>query len=96
MALKRTPEIDQLFKGILSLESADECSAFLEDLCTVREILDLSQRYSVALLLDKGESYLKISELTGASSATISRVARALNYGEGGYRSIIDKSKRKS
>lgn len=91
MKLPHSEELNTLFKGMLLLESVEDCRAFFDDLCTVRELEDMSQRFNVALLLNKGESYLEISQKTGASSATISRVARCLNYGSGGYSTAIDR-----
>lgn len=80
-----TDSVDGLFKAILCLQSVEECYTFFEDVCTINEILSLSQRYEVAGLLREGQTYLDISEKTGASTATISRVNRSLNYGNGGY-----------
>jgi TrpR-related protein YerC/YecD len=80
-----------LFEAIVSLHSADEAAAFFDDLCTIKELQDMSSRFEVALLLDKGKNYAEISELTGASSATISRVNRCLNYGKNGYKTAIGK-----
>ena len=76
--------VDNLFKAILSLENTDECYAFFEDLCTVKELLDIAQRFEVATLLEKGKSYISISNETGASTATISRVNKCLAYGTDG------------
>lgn len=87
----RTPETDMLVEALLSLRTREECYALLDDLCTVREIHDLSQRLAVALLLNKGETYADIAEETGASTATIGRVNRALNYGAGGYAALFDR-----
>ena len=84
---------DKLFEAILGLKDREECAAFFDDLCTIKELQDMSQRFDVALLLGEGNNYADISALTGASSATISRVNRCLNYGRGGYRSVIDKMK---
>ena len=84
---------DKLFDAILGLKDREECAAFFDDLCTIKELQDMSQRFDVALLLGEGNNYADISALTGASSATISRVNRCLNYGRGGYRSVIDKMK---
>lgn len=84
---------DRLFRAILSLESVDECYAFFEDICTITELRDMTQRLDTAFLIDKGISYQKISEQIGVSTATISRVSRCLNYGAGGYRSVIDRMK---
>ena len=78
-------KIDFLFKGILTLENIDECYSFFEDVCTVNELLSFSQRYEVAKMLREKKTYLEIAEKTGASTATISRVNRSLNYGNDGY-----------
>ena len=86
-----TPAVDQLFDGILALQSKEECYDFFEDLCTVNEILSLSQRFEVAAMLRRHETYLKIAEQTGASTATISRVNRSLNYGTDGYELIMER-----
>lgn len=84
---------DRLFRAILSLQSVEECYDFFEDICTITEIKDMTQRLDTAFLIDKGISYQKISEQIGVSTATISRVSRCLNYGEGGYRTVIDRMK---
>jgi len=83
--------IDELYKAIVSISSVEECYTFFEDLCTITEIQAMAQRYHVALMLEQGVTYSKIAKETGASSATISRVNRALNYGAGGYKSVITK-----
>ena len=80
-----TPAVDELFDAILSLQSKEECYSFFEDLCTINELLSLSQRYEVASMLRDKKTYLEIAEKTGASTATISRVNRSLNYGNDGY-----------
>lgn len=85
----QTEEVDHLFDGILALQSREECYQFFEDLCTVNEILSLSQRFEVATMLRSGETYLHIAEKTGASTATISRVNRSLNYGNDGYDMVL-------
>lgn len=82
--LKSDP-VDHLFDAILTLENKEECYAFFEDLCTVNELISLSQRYEVAAMLKDHKTYLEIAEKTGASTATISRVNRSLNYGNDGY-----------
>ncbi len=82
---------ENLYNAILSLESAEECRIFFEDIFTVKELQDISQRYEVAIMLDKGKSYNEICEETGASTATISRVNRCLMYGNGGYKTILSK-----
>lgn len=81
----RTPEVDHLFEAILTLEDKEECYQFFEDVCTVNELLAFAQRYEVAKMLREKKTYLEIAESTGASTATISRVNRSLNYGNDGY-----------
>ena len=81
----RTEAVDHLFDAILSLENREECYTFFEDICTVNELLSLSQRFEVARMLRDQKTYLDIAEKTGASTATISRVNRSLNYGNDGY-----------
>jgi len=90
----KKPQMDNLFEAILSLKDTEECYKFFEDLCTVNELLSLSQRYEVANLLSQKETYLEIAEKTGASTATISRVNRSLEYGNDGYRIVIDRNKK--
>ncbi len=92
MKPKITPDARALFEAVLSLENIEECAAFFDDVCTIKEIQDLSQRYAVARLLDKGEKYQSIEEATGASTATISRVNKCLTYGSGGYRAVLKKA----
>ena len=87
-----SPEMHDLFAAILRLESVEECAAFFEDICTIKEMQDISQRLKVASMLDSGKNYKEISDETGASTATISRVNRCLHYGSGGYRAILDKT----
>ena len=77
--------VDRLFDAVLSLKDREECYNFFEDVCTIKEVQDMSQRLEAARLLARGESYQRISEETGVSAATISRVSRCLNYGSGGY-----------
>ena len=89
----RSEATDQLFKAVLSLNSLDECYDLFEDLCTIKELQDISQRLQVALLLDQGMKYQDIGARTGVSPATISRVNRCLVYGTGGYRKAIGKIK---
>ena len=79
----RTEAVDYLFNAILSLENKEECYTFFEDICTINELLSLSQRFEVARMLREQKTYLEIAEKTGASTATISRVNRSLNYGKG-------------
>jgi TrpR-related protein YerC/YecD len=87
----RTPDAEALFQAIGSLEGLAETERFFRDLCTLTELRDLSQRWAVARLLDEGLHYAEISKRTGASTATITRIASWLNHGEGGYRSVLDK-----
>ena len=89
MALPQNAQIDTLFEAILKLEDREDCRLFLEDLCTVKEIRALAQRLEIARRLDRGDSYVSTVEHTGASSATVSRVNRCLEYGPGGYRLMI-------
>ena len=91
----RTEAVDSLFEAILSLQDKEECYAFFEDVCTVNELLSLSQRYEVARMLRQRKTYLDIAEKTGASTATISRVNRCLHYGTDGYKLAIDRVKAK-
>ena len=93
MALKHTEQIDRLFHAILSLNSVDECYLYFEDLCTVKEIQAIAQRMDVAESLSRGKSYQQTIAQTGASSATISRVKRCLDYGDGGYAMILERLK---
>lgn len=90
---KEKDNIEKLYKAILSLESEEEVAAFLEDACTIKEVLDISSRLEVARMLDEGKVFSQISEETGCSSATISRVNKCLNFGPGGYRIAIDRTK---
>lgn len=85
---------ERLIKAVLSLETPEECQAFLEDICTIRELSDISQRWDVAILLAEGKNYAEISAVTGASTATISRVNKCLMYGSGGYRSVLEKTEK--
>ena len=87
----RTPEVEALLGALLALEDADEAYAFLQDVCTIREIQDLAQRLAVARMLAAGEHYTHIQEVTGASTTTISRVSRSLNYGADGYTRVIER-----
>ena len=87
-------QINLLFEAILSLETKEECRAFFQDLCTVAELRAMAQRLEVAQLLDKGLIYNDILQRTGASSATISRVNRALQYGADGYKTVLPRLKK--
>lgn len=84
-----------LFEAILKLETADECKKFFEDLCTIQEIKAMCQRFLVAKMLIENKVYSDIAEKTGASTATISRVNRALNYGKNGYNLIFERIRNK-
>ena len=83
--------VDFLFEGILKLKTKEECYTFFEDICTINEILSLSQRFEVAKMLREKRTYLDIAEVTGASTATISRVNRSLNYGNDGYDMVFER-----
>ena len=85
----RTPLVDKLLTVLASMASTDEVYDFLLDLCTVREIAEMSQRLEVARLLAGGQSYLDVQDVTGASATTISRVSKCLNYGSGGYEDAL-------
>ena len=88
----RSPDVEALLDGLLRLESRDEAAAFLRDLCTLNELRDLAQRWAVVRLLAAGLHYSEISRRTGASTATITRIASWLNHGEGGYRLLLERS----
>lgn len=85
------PDVDALFQAILSLQSPEECYLFFEDACTIKEILDIAQRLKAARMLSAGANYADISRETGMSTATISRVNKCLEYGGGGYQTVIDR-----
>jgi TrpR-related protein YerC/YecD len=87
----RTPDVEALFNAILSLETTEETGAFFRDLCTLNELRDMAQRWAVVRMLESGLHYADISRRTGASTATITRIASWLNHGEGGYRTMLDK-----
>ena len=82
--------VDRLFQTFLNLKTLEDCYAYFEDICTIKEILDMSQRLDTAILLSKGLSYQKIAEQVEVSSATIGRVSKCLNYGNGGYKKAIE------
>ena len=86
----RTPAVDDLLDAIVRLDDRNEAARFFRDLCTLGELHDLGQRWAVVRLLDQGLHYAEISRLTGASTATITRIASWLNHGEGGYRAMLD------
>lgn len=87
--------IDRLFEAILSLENKEECACFFDDVCTIQELTSIAQRLEVAKLLCEGKSYIEINKLTGASTATICRVGKCVNYGSGGYKTAIDRLDKK-
>ena len=84
--------MDELFEGVLSLTSVEECYNFFEDLCTITELRAMAQRFQVAKMLDQGQIYSDIVQETGASTATISRVNKCLVYGTDGYRMVLDRT----
>ena len=88
--------MDELFEGVLSLTSVEECYNFFEDLCTITELRAMAQRFQVAKMLDEGQIYSDIVKETGASTATISRVNKCLIYGTDGYRMVLDHAKGKA
>ena len=90
----RNAQTEALMRAMLALENKEDAYRFFEDLCTIPEIRSISQRLAVADLLRKKETYQKIAEETGASTATISRVNRALNYGADGYNRVLDRMER--
>ena len=89
----KNPNSDHMFQAILKLETVEECYDFFEDLCAVSEFKAMSQRFEVAYLLSNGESYQEIVNKTGASTATISRVKRSLDYGSDGYARVFERMK---
>jgi TrpR-related protein YerC/YecD len=89
----RTPDTEALIEAFLQLDTAETAERFLRDLCTLGELHDLAQRWAVVRLLDAGMHYAEISRRTGASTATITRIASWLNHGEGGYRDMLDRFK---
>lgn len=88
---KDRKNMSQFYKAILALEDENECRKFFDDVATIKEVLELSARLEVARLLDDGAVFSEISKKTGASSATISRVNKCLIYGEGGYKTVLDR-----
>lgn len=88
----RTDDTAALFRAVLTLETVDEAAQFFRDLCTRKELTDLSHRWAVARLLDQGIPYREISERTGASTATVTRINQWLQHGTGGYRLVLDRT----
>ncbi len=93
MATFRNESVDRLFSAMLQLHDQEECAAFFEDLCTITEIRDMAQRLDAAILLREGMNYQAISKKLGISTTTISRVSRCINYGSGGYATVLDRMK---
>ena len=89
----KSESMDMLFKAVLELKTIEECYAFFDDICTIHELQSLAQRLEVAFMLCDGKTYTEIGELTGASTATVSRVNRSLNYGSDGYKMVLDRLK---
>lgn len=87
----KDPQTDALFDAILTLKTKEECYCLFEDLCTITEIKSLAQRLQIASLLYRGRTYAEIFEITGVSTATISRVNRSLEYGADGYRTVLQR-----
>ena len=83
--------LNTLYRAILALETKQECAAFLDDIFTIQELDAISQRLEVARLLHEGKNYVDINKMTGASTATICRVSKCLTYGDGGYKTVIEK-----
>ena len=86
-------DVTKLYKAILTLKTPEECAAFFDDVCTIQEIEAIAQRFEVACQLSDGKSYIDINKSTGASTATICRVSKCLNYGDGGYATAIQRLK---
>jgi TrpR-related protein YerC/YecD len=89
----RTDEVEDLLAAVLRLESREEAESFFRDLCTLGELRDMAQRWAVVRMLDRGMHYAEISKRTGASTATITRIASWLNHGEGGYRLMLERTR---
>ncbi len=83
--------VNAFYDAVLQLKTREECNAFFDDVCTINELVSIAQRFAVARMLRSGNTYLEIAEKTGASTATISRVNRSLNYGSDGYKIVLDR-----
>lgn len=92
----RTKVVDQLFEAVLTLKNKEECYQFFEDLCTMNELMSLSQRFAVAAMLKEKKTYIEIAGETGASTATISRVNRSLSYGNDSYDMVLQRMKQEN
>ena len=90
----KDPYIDALYEAVLALETKEECDKFFEDICTISEVKSIAQRLKVATLLYEGKTYSEITDETGISTATISRVNKCLEYGADGYKIVLDKLKK--
>ena len=88
----RVPRPDDLYRALLELRTVGECRKFLDDLCTPTELIGMKERWRVAQMVDRGVPYREINSLTGVSTATVTRVGRALTYGSGGYRLVLDRT----
>ncbi len=95
MKKQNQSDFSALYQAVLTLKTEEECAAFFNDVCTIQEVEALAQRMDVAIRLKKGESYIDINKNTGASTATISRVSKYLNYGAGGYETVIERMQEK-
>ena len=93
MSKLHTKEVEELFEAILSLKSKDECYKFFGDACTIKEVLEIAQRLKAAKMLRQGVNYAEITKETGMSTATISRVSKALERGAGGYKLVLSRLK---
>ena len=91
MHKSNSQNIERLYRAIMCLKDKEECRNFLEDICTVQEIEAIAQRLEVAGLIYAGKSYSEVNKLTGASTTTICRVGKCINYGTGGYKTVIDR-----
>ena len=91
MSKLRNPDTDLLFEGILKLQTVEECYRFFTDICTIKELQAMTQRLQVAKQLSEGRNYNEVCRDTGVSSATICRVNKCLNYGDGGYKTVLDR-----
>ena len=91
MAKIDTKYLDTSYAALLTLETKEQCAAFLEDICSIQELESISQRLEVARLLHEGRNYVEINKITGASTATICRVSKCLTYGDGGYATVLRK-----
>jgi TrpR-related protein YerC/YecD len=94
--MKKMPSEEEhlLFEAILTLQTPEECASFFEDICTIKELQAMVQRFQIACQLDAGKNYNEVGEDTGGSSATICRVNKCLHYGSGGYRTAIERLKK--